>query len=210
MAKTLGLAIPSGNVSFYNETTFGSVLPAPTILGVGIVEDIRKCVTTDFKSEGNPVYLVGKTRDEMGASALWRKYGGEGGTVPDSCPEELSANSELVLKAIELGLVESCHDCSDGGLAVAVAEMCIGGNVGFVGTAPKELSPEIELFSESNSRFVLEIKSDKESEWKELAGSNATKIGDLRGDKIVFEGLINVSLELARNSWSKPLWDIMG
>lgn len=210
MAKTLGLAIPSGNVSFYNETTFGSVLPAPTILGVGIVEDIRKCVTTDFKNEGNPVYLVGKTRDEMGASALWRKYGGEGGTVPDSCPEELSANSELVLKAIELGLVESCHDCSDGGLAVAVAEMCIGGNVGFVGAAPKELSPEIELFSESNSRFVLEIKSDKESEWKELAGANATKIGDLRGDKIVFEGLINVSLELARNSWSKPLWDIMG
>ena len=210
MAKALDLAVPSGNVSFYNETTYGSVLPAPTILGVGIVEDIRKCVTTDFKEEGNPVYLVGQTKDEMGASLLWRKFGGEGGDVPDSDPQELSANSDIVLKAISEGIVKSCHDCSDGGVAVAVSEMCIGGNVGFEGTLPENLPAEVSLFSESNSRFILEIDANQESKWKELAGSRAQKIGELKGDKITFGKEISISVESARDAWSKPLWDIMG
>ena len=210
MAKELGLAIPSGNVSFYNETAHGSVLPAPTILGVGIVEDIRKCVTTDFKDIGNPVYLVGETKDEMGSSALWRVYGGEGGHVPDSNSKILTANSDLVLSGIRSGIVRSCHDCSDGGLAVAVSEMCIGGNIGFAGDLSGILSPEIELFSESNSRFIVEINSDKEEQWIKLAGSSAKKIGSLKGDRILFNNFIDISVESAKNAWSTPLWEIMG
>ena len=103
------------------------------MLGVGIVEDIRKCVTTDFKNEGNPVYLVGETRDEMGASALFRRYGGSGGQVPTVDSAALSARTDLLLNAMSKGLVRSCHDCSDGGLAITLAEMCLGGDLGFYG-----------------------------------------------------------------------------
>ena len=146
----------------------------------------------------------------MGASLLWRRFGGEGGNVPDSDPEELSKNSDIVREAIISGLVKSCHDCSDGGAAVAVSEMCIGGNVGFEGTLPEDMPAEVFLFSESNSRFILEIDAAQESKWKELAGDRAQKIGELRGDKIAFGSKVSISVQSARDAWSKPLWNIMG
>ena len=82
MANGLGLAVPSGNVSLYNETSRGPCLPTPTVLGLGIVEDIRKVVTTDLKHGGNPLFLMGSTREEMGGSALYRRFGGKGGLFP--------------------------------------------------------------------------------------------------------------------------------
>ncbi|NLK25125.1 MAG: phosphoribosylformylglycinamidine synthase subunit PurL, partial [Euryarchaeota archaeon] len=83
VTRAMNMAVPSGNVSFYNETEHGATLPTPTCMGVGIVEDIRKCVTTDLKREGNLIYLIGETKDEMGASILYRRYGGRGGKVPE-------------------------------------------------------------------------------------------------------------------------------
>jgi phosphoribosylformylglycinamidine synthase len=153
LARYLGLPVPSGNVSLYNETASGAVLPTPTVLGVGIVEDVRRCVTTDLKREGNALYLVGETRRELGGSALYRRFGGRGGEVPAVSPERLRRSMDEMLSAMGEGLIASCHDVSDGGLAIAVAEMCLGGDLG----AAVEVGAEWEAFSESNTRWVVEV-----------------------------------------------------
>jgi len=216
MAQDLLLAVPSGNVSFYNETAHGPALPTPTILGVGLVDDIRKCVTTDLKVEDDPVYIVGETRDEMGASALWRKYGGKGAKVPASDPRALAATGEMLRQAMDKGLIRSCHDCSDGGLVVALAEMCLGGDLGFYGDlAPMgDLPTATKLFSESNSRFVVEVDASKRAEWEALAGSKAVHIGKVgRGRMTVKDGssnAVDLKVPAMRKAWSEPLWNLLG
>jgi phosphoribosylformylglycinamidine synthase subunit PurL len=215
MARDLNLAVPSGNVSFYNETAHGAALPTPTVLGVGIVEDIRKCVTTDFKTEGNPVYLVGETKDEMGASALSRRYGGSGGQVPTVDSAALSSRTDLLLGAMSKGLVRSCHDCSDGGLVITLAEMCLGGDLGFYGDLYPlgDLPFEVKLFSESNSRFVVEVELAKTAEFEALAKEQAYRIGTVgRGRMTVRDGKAGIDLKVPamRKAWSEPLWRLLG
>ncbi len=183
MARALELAVPSGNVSFYNESSKGGAMPTPTILGVGIVEDIRKCVTTDLKTEGNPVYVVGRTDEEMGGSILYRRYGGLGGKVPEVDPSMLASNMKIVKEGIDKGIIRSCHDCSDGGLVIALAEMCIGGDLGFEGDLSyiPGADPVVKMFSESNSRFIVEVDASKEREWSSSAEGNVIRIGRVGG-----------------------------
>src|SRR5881409_1798223 len=99
-ASALGVAIPSGNVSLYNETAQGPVLPTPVILGVGIVDDIRTCVTSDLKKEGNPLYLLGSTRADLGGSEYYRVRGVNGGTPPDVDFPASKAAIDGLLRAI--------------------------------------------------------------------------------------------------------------
>ena len=214
MARAMNLAVPSGNVSFYNETAQGPALPTPTCMGVGIVEDIRKCVTTDLKRAHNPVYLIGETKDEMGASMLYRRYAGKAGKVPEVDATALSKNVDTVLAAGQAGLLKSCHDCSDGGLAITLAEMCIGGDLGLqldlagLGDA----SFETKLFSESNSRFVVEVDAAKRSDFERLA-SDAVYLGMVEQDKrmVVRDGRRKVDLKVPamRRAWNDALWRLM-
>ncbi len=215
MARDLELAVPSGNVSFYNETAQGPALPTPTVLGVGIVEDIRKCVTTDFKTERNPVYVIGETRDEMGGSALYRRYGGSGGTVPTVDSAALRSRMDLLLGAMSKGLVRSCHDCSDGGLAIALAEMCLGGDLGFEGDlgALGDLPTAVKLFSESNSRFVVEVELSKAGEFEALAMEQAFRIGSVGRSRMTIRdkgAAVDLKTQAMRRAWSEPLWRALG
>jgi phosphoribosylformylglycinamidine synthase len=186
------------------------------VLGVGIVEDIRKCVTTYFKNERNPVYLVGETREEMGASALYRRYGGKGGDVPSVDSAALSARSEMLLGAMSKGLIRSCHDCSDGGLAVTLAEMCLGGDLGFEGdlSAMGDMLAEVKLFSETASRFVIEVDDAKRGEFESLVKDMAIPIGMVgRGKMTVRDGrrsLVDLKVHAMRKAWSEPLWRLLG
>jgi len=215
MARDLELAVPSGNVSFYNETAQGPALPTPTVLGVGIVEDVRKCVTTDFKTERNPVYVIGETRDEMGGSALYRRYGGSGGTVPTVDSAALRSRMDLLLGAMSKGLVRSCHDCSDGGLAIALAEMCLGGDLGFEGDlgALGDLPTAVKLFSESNSRFVVEVELSKAGEFEALATEQAFRIGSVGRSRMTIRDkgvAVDLKTQAMRRAWSEPLWRALG
>jgi phosphoribosylformylglycinamidine synthase len=215
MARDLRLAVPSGNVSFYNETAQGPALPTPTVLGVGIVDDVRKCVTTDFKNERNPVYVVGETREEMGASALYRRYGGKGGQVPTVDSAALSSRMDLLLGAMSKGLIRSCHDISDGGLAVAISEMCLGGDLGFEGDlgAMGDLPTEVKLFSETNSRFVVEIDRARAGEFESFAKGQAILIGQVgRARMTIRDGRVAIDLKVPamRKAWSEPLWRMLG
>jgi phosphoribosylformylglycinamidine synthase II len=215
VCHALSLPIPSGNVSFYNETPKGPVLPTPTVMGVGIVEDITKCVTADLKKAGNPLYLVGETKGEMGGSALYRIYGGKGGEVPDVDLGELESSMDCLLECMSRGIVKACHDCSDGGLGVALAEMCISGNVGasidvnLMGT----MNTERKLFCETNTRWLVEIDGSRENEWLELMKTKTFRLGEVGSDFLEIkdgDSTMNMSIDEMRDAWYAPLWRILG
>src|SRR5207245_11400155 len=124
-----GTPTPTGNASIYTERPRGPCPPAPVVLGVGIVDDLRQCVTSDVKREGGPVVLVGSTQAELGGSAYLRLRGGTA-PVPSVDPMGLRASMDHLLRAIHARTVVAAHDLSHGGLAVAAAEMCLGGDIG--------------------------------------------------------------------------------
>ncbi len=210
VAAAMKLPIPSGNVSFYNETPLSPVPPTPVILGTGIVPDIRRCVTADLKAEGSNLHLLGRTKVEMGGSEYYRIGGGEGGQVPDVDITLLQASVDGLLRCVEAGLIRSCHDLSHGGLGVALAEMCMGGDVGITGRIdPGVLRPDVFLFAESNTRWLLEVERDKEGRLKEiLEGLPLTRVGVVGGSDLKLEvgkRSLALTVEDMRNAWSSAL-----
>jgi len=221
MAKHLHLPFASGNVSFYNESIATSVPPTPEIMGIGIVPDIRKCVTTDLKDEGNPIYLVGKaTEKEMGGSEYYKIIEVNGGKVPRVNKNILTHCIEGILSSIDKEYVAACHDVSEGGLAVCLSEMAIGGDIGAVidvSNVGEDLRTDFKLFSESNTRWVVEVKKENQDEFEQLLkveNTNYVKIGETKGKKLVIKDdkktVINLDVKILRDSWRKPIWDIMG
>ncbi len=234
-SRFMGIPVPSGNVSLYNESHYGAVKPTISVLGAGIVEDLRECVTTDLKSEGNAIFLLGRTREEFGGSAYSRQTGRKG-AVPAVDLPILKKSVQAVVKAIRSGAVAACHDLSEGGLCVAVAEMCIGGDVGaeididamngvklanskggwkYAAARESKLPIDAKLFAESNTRWLLEVKKGRETEFKSImAGLNLYEIGRVCGNSLrVSENgktIIDESVEKLRDAWTKPLWNMMG
>ncbi len=214
VAAALNLPIPSGNVSFYNEAPSGAVLPTPTILGCGVVRDIRRCVTSDLKSEGNTIALVGATAPHMGGSEYYRLTKSYSSKVPDVDIAALRAGMDVVLGGIEHGAIVSCHDISDGGLAVALAEMCIGGDVGASVdlTRMGRLRSDVKLFSEGNSRWVVEIKKGREKLVPKDNRAKAVKLGTVGGECLEISSnkkLLDVGVGKLERSFNSTLWGMM-
>ncbi|MEW5937052.1 MAG: phosphoribosylformylglycinamidine synthase subunit PurL [Candidatus Thermoplasmatota archaeon] len=215
VARALSLPIPSGNVSFYNEWGSTPIHPTPVVMGCGISADIRKCVTADLKSQGNPIYLLGPKEDRMGASLYYRLRGGQD-AVPQVNIEPLSACVGGLVSAIQAGYVAACHDLSDGGIAAALAEMCIGGQVG----AEIDLSSlggsraDLKLFCEGNTRWLVEARKEKEEELRTLlARVPLTRIGEVRGTHLtVMNGkeLLSLDVKEVERTWREPLWRLLG
>ncbi|KYK21404.1 phosphoribosylformylglycinamidine synthase [Thermoplasmatales archaeon SG8-52-2] len=220
-ARELKLPFVSGNVSFYNESVKTAVPPTPEIVGVGIVTDIRKCVTSDFKQEKNPIYLVGKeTEKEMGGSEYYNLMGFEMGTVPKTDLTILKKCMNSIITSIEKEYVSSCHDVSEGGIGVCISEMTIGGDIGVeidVSNINKKLRTDFKLFSESNTRWIMEIKKKCENDFeRELKKQNTPfiKIGVTKGKKLIIKDknkeVINIDISILRNLWKNAIWDVMG
>jgi len=143
VANALGIPCVSGNVSFYNEGPAGAIPPTPVIMGIGLMDDFTKAVTSDLKRPDSVIYLVGETAEELAGSAFWHLVDATGGEVPKCAPETFKAKLEALLAAMDERLVLACHDLSEGGLGVAAAEMMLGAEVGLelsldlVGTADR-------------------------------------------------------------------------
>jgi phosphoribosylformylglycinamidine synthase len=215
VASALNIPIPSGNVSLYNESQTGAVLPTPTIMGCGIVTDIRRCVTSDFKHEGNTIAVIGSTGPEMGASEYYRMAKGYSCKVPDVDTAALKAGIDVVLGGIERGAIVACHDISDGGLAVTLAEMCMGGDTGADIDLSKivGLRSDVKLFSESPSRWVVELRKGKEKLLPKDRKAKATRIGTVGGGALRIvssKTLIDLCPEEMARSFNMPLWKVMG
>ncbi len=217
MASSLGVPFVSGNVSFYNESAAmdESIPPTPTILGIGICEDVRECITVDVKEAGNFLYVIGETKEELGGSEYYKLRHVEGGVVPRTEPGVLMQSMNTLREAMQAGLIASCHDLSEGGLGVAVCEMLLGGDIGasidLAGVNP-ELRSDYKLFSESNTRWVVEVWRDEAERFEDLMKNKhgrvrITKIGETVGEKRVSicdgnKELVNLSLEEVREAWS--------
>ena len=173
-------ACPSSAARTASTTNFtpaaGNLVIPPTLLisALGRVPDVRRCVTMDLKEPGNLLFLVGATRDEMGGSHYHLVRGLEGGAVPRPDLELAPRIFRKLHEAIQGGLVRSCHDLSEGGLAVALAEMAFAGGIGADVThlGADNLPDEVLLFSESTTRFVVEVRPDKLSGFQACLGTD--------------------------------------
>jgi phosphoribosylformylglycinamidine synthase len=220
VALAYGTPFISGKDSLNNEfhARDRTILIPPTLLisALGRVDDVRRCVTMDLKAADNVLYLVGATRDELGGSHYNLVAGSSGGKVPRVDVERAPAIFRKLHEAIERGLVRSCHDLSEGGLAVAAAEMAFAGNVGadlaLEGVESKEYGDEIPLFSESATRFLVEVAPADASELQERFGSlPLARIGRtcierrLRIAGQNGEWIIQAPLHVLKEAWQKPM-----
>jgi len=215
MASTLGVPFVSGNVSFYNESAAmrESIPPTPTILGIGLCDDVRKCITVDVKEVGNFLYLIGETKKELGGSEYYKLRRVAGGIVPRSNPEVLRRGMEALREAMKAGFIASCHDLSEGGLAVAVCEMVLGGDIGAaldISSVNPTMRSDYALFSESNTRWVVEVWREETRRFEELMNTRGiciARIGETMGEKRVLmrdggKQLVDIALEDVRKAWT--------
>jgi phosphoribosylformylglycinamidine synthase len=221
MARTLKLPFVSGNVSFYNESLISAVPPTPELVGIGIVNDIRQCVTTDFKKVGNPIYLVGRPTDvEFGGSAYNHIFGINTGCVPQTDAIHLSNCMDLILSANHNEFLASCHDVSEGGIGVAISEMCIGGDIGCnidISSIQSCLTSVELLFSESNTRWIAEVHSSCQTDFEILCAKKkipAHMVGNTYNDRFKCvnkkKTLFDLAISDLRKAWNNTLWKTMG
>jgi phosphoribosylformylglycinamidine synthase len=184
-ARALGFAIPSGNVSFYNAAGGEGIPPTPVLLAVGLVDDVRRAVTADFKGAGNPVYLVGRSSDALGGSLWARRAGRNGLPLPPSDPSAVGRLGRALLAARRE--VRAVHDVADGGLAVALAEMAFGGGLGFaVDLAATGLAaPGVAAAAEGASRWVVEVDAEREAAFRRrFARLPAVRLGRVESEPV--------------------------
>jgi phosphoribosylformylglycinamidine synthase len=185
-ARSLGVPFVSGNVSFYNESEYYSVIPTPTILGVGIIDDSERGVTTDLKRKGDMLYLVGEIKKEMAGSAYYDLCGYDFGSVPKCDPHELTHKIDAIIEAQDI--MEACHDLSTGGLAVAISEMMVGGRIGVsLDLEQILLRTDYALFSES-SCFVCEVRKQNRKNFETIMTDHDVpfcRIGEVSGEKLI-------------------------
>jgi phosphoribosylformylglycinamidine synthase II len=196
IAKGFGTPFISGKDSLYNETPLGEIAPTLVITALGIVPEVSRCVSSDFKEPGNPIYLVGNTNAEMGGSEYFalKKIVGIG-NVPHVEPEVASPVYRTLSRVIDQPFTKACHDCSDGGLAVTLAEMAFGGGYGaditlpsFASKTGKKLATYESLFSETNSRFVIEIQKGEEDKFeKMMKGLPCVKLGSVLSGRLLIK-----------------------
>ena len=188
--RALEVPVVSGNVSFYNEAPDAAIYPTPIIGMVGVLEDVEKRCSPDFKQEGDVIVLLGATKAELGGSEYLKVvHGLEAGRPPSIDLEMEKKVQSVCLKAIRSGWVSSAHDCSDGGLAVALAECSIFGGKGAQVALPGDvgLSAQEWLFSESQSRIVLSVPPAHLASLRKEAdrlGVPVAEIGRVGGDAL--------------------------
>lgn len=213
----------SGKDSLYNEFN-GTPIPGTLLISaIGIVPDIHQTLTMNFKQAGNLIYLLGETRNELGGSLYYHSLSEQGtfaeveGAVPDM-PNEPLTRYRLLHQAIRQGWLAAAHDLSEGGLAVAIAEMAMAGRLGATITLPGEdhsdaspLPALIALFSESNGRLLLEVPPNHADRIeRHFAGVSLTKLGEVTDtDHLIVESeegnLVSLSIPTIEQAWKHQL-----
>ncbi|UCD58420.1 MAG: phosphoribosylformylglycinamidine synthase subunit PurL [Candidatus Hydrogenedentota bacterium] len=211
----------SGKDSMKNDYMIGDVkisVPPTLLFSVfGHIDDVRKVVSMDAKRVGHLVYVVGLTKDELGGSEYFAHHGTIGNNVPKVDAELAKKTYHALSESIDRGLVASCHDCSDGGLGVALAETAFAGGLGItcdISAVPTQgsLRADYLLFSESQSRFVVTVKSRSAKEFERVMGDlPCAKIGTVTKSPflVVNEGgknsIVTSDIFRLKQAWQKRL-----
>jgi phosphoribosylformylglycinamidine synthase subunit PurL len=209
--RALEIPVVSGNVSLYNDTGGTGIDPTVVIGMVGVIDDVARRCTAGFRDEGDLVALVGPVASELDGSEYQRLAGGVNAGTPPGLDIDLERRVHaFVLEAIEAGLLHSAHDCAEGGLAVAIAESCLLGDIGaWVGI--DELGDGEGLingaagilFGESQSRFVISFAREALVRLHELAGRHSVPfrgLGSVGGERVCVTGCIDVPLADVRRA----------
>jgi len=207
--RELNTPVIGGNVSFYNESPQGAIYPTPIIGMVGLLDSIEDRVTMSFKDEGDSIYLLGKTKEELGASQYLKfKEERVDGDVPDIDLTLEAKVQKTLRKAVKAGIVKSAHDCSEGGLAVALAESCFEHEIGAKIEIKEEVSDKALLFGESQSRIILSLDKNDEDKLTKIAKNNEIpyqKIGYTKSDKLQFNNLLNLNVKEMKTEWETAI-----
>jgi phosphoribosylformylglycinamidine synthase II len=230
-AVAYGTPFISGKDSMKNDYKVGdhkvSVLPTVLVSAIGIVPDVRNCVTPDFKFSGDGIYLLGATEKHLGESLFYRKFGGCSGAVPEVDPAANMKIYRAYHRVLSDGLIVSGHDLSEGGLGVALAESCIAGGIGadiYLAAAcfadPDSdcaLEDEEILFSESTGRIVISVDPKKEEEFFEACGEiPVVRIGTVMDHSSLDvygkagNRLFSLSVEELTVKYRDPLYRVLG
>jgi phosphoribosylformylglycinamidine synthase subunit PurSL len=221
---SLGYGIPfiSGKDSLYNEydTESGNICIPPTLLvsALGVMDDVNRAVSMDCKQTGDLIYIVGTTFKELGGSHYFSKHGFIGNQIPKVDPAKGKATMNALSTAIAQGLVQSCHDCSEGGIGVAAAEMAFAGGLGMkLNLSKVPLGETIErndfiLFSESNTRFLVEVAPKNQDAFENtIKGMDFAAIGKMATDNMFeVQGrdgniIVSIATDELKEAWQKPL-----
>lgn len=190
--KALEYPVVSGNVSLYNETNGDGILPTPAIGGVGLLQNVEKVIGNSFKNEGDVIFIVGETKGHLGSSLYLREIEGreEGAPPPVDLAVE-KKNGDFVRSLIEQGNITACHDVSDGGLYVAIAEMAIRSSAGAKININSDVPLFAYLFGEDQARYVISASKNMADDITKAAkesGVYVLQIGDVGGSEMLING----------------------
>lgn len=200
----LGTPVTGGNVSLYNQTGDVAIHPTPVVAVLGVIDDVTRRTPIGFAEEGQLLYLLGDTKEELGGSA-WSQvaHGHLGGLPPVVDLEREKLLAEILISASRDGMVDAAHDLSDGGLVQAVVESCLRGGLGARLVVPDGLDPFVFLFSESAGRVVVAVPRSEELRFNDMCGARglpATRIGVVDGDSVEVQGQFTIPLAELREA----------
>jgi phosphoribosylformylglycinamidine synthase II len=210
--RTLGVPVTGGNVSFYNQTGATAINPTPVIGVLGVIDDVRQRTPVGFPTGGLDVLLLGATREELGGSEWAHEVHGHLGGLPPRVDLEAERNlAQLLVRAAQEDVLAGAHDLSDGGLALALVECCLHGNVGV--QVALDGDPFVGLFSESAARALVALNP---ADTERLIGGctehgiPVTRLGTTGGDAFVIDDVFSIPLTELRAAHEETLPRLFG
>ena len=202
--------IIAGNVSFYNESKNGAIPPSPIVSCLGRLKDVNKTVPAHFQNTDSAILMIGERKNELGGSVYYSLYNELGANVPKPNFEEVKNQIFALTDCIDDGLVSSCHDIADGGLASALAEMTFGNGIGCNVKIESNLSMDKFLFSEAGG-FILEVSKENMYLIQNLFSDRSVSVYDIGVTTpqkfLKMNELIMLPISKARDAWKNGLRD---
>ncbi|WP_404815268.1 phosphoribosylformylglycinamidine synthase subunit PurL [Streptomyces thermolineatus] len=202
--QVLGTPVTGGNVSLYNQTGETAIHPTPVVGVLGVIDDVARRTPMAFAEQGQLVYLLGDTREELGGSA-WSQVVHDhlGGLPPAVDLERERLLAEILIAGSRDGMIDAAHDLSDGGLVQALVESCLKGGLGARIVVPDATDPFVFLFSESAGRAIVSVPRSEELRFTDMCGARglpATRIGVVDGDALEVQGQFSIPLAELRQA----------
>lgn len=209
--RRLETPVTGGNVSFHNETQVSAINPTPTIGMLGLIDDLTKVMSFEFKNEGDNIYLLGVDRQEIGGSQYLKTiFGKSVGDAPDINIDEEAQLIDAILKLIDKGLINSAHDTSEGGIAICLAEKAMASNG--LGCEVNIGNENVHLFGESNTRIIISASANNEELISNIAKEynlGLIKIGKVVSNQFIINDSINEPVDKLSEVYQNALPKIM-